>query len=81
MISPFRQTKKDADEESRSRQYDGTARENDKVSKAPVILVFGIPAKNNIYKSLPPKLTSFLMIGFVYYLRFAMRSFSAVCFI
>ena len=39
----------DADEESRRRQYDGTARENDEVSKAPEILVFGILAKNNIH--------------------------------
>ena len=39
----------DADEESRSRQYDGTARENDEVSKAPKNPVFGILAKNNIH--------------------------------
>ena len=39
----------DADEESRSRQYDGTAMSDDKVSKAPEIPVFGILAKNNIH--------------------------------
>jgi hypothetical protein len=39
----------DADEESRRRQYDGTAMSDDEVSKAPISMVFGILAKNNIY--------------------------------
>ena len=38
----------DADKESRSRQYDGTAMSDDEVSKVPEIMTFGIFDKSYI---------------------------------
>ena len=38
----------DADKESRSRQYDGTAMSDDEVSKVPETKTFGIIAKSYI---------------------------------
>ena len=44
----IRQTKMDADEEARSRQYEGTAMSDDEVSKVCKILPFGFLAKRDI---------------------------------
>ena len=66
-----RQTKMDADEESRSRQYGGTAMSDDEVSKVHKIQAFGTFAKSYTKdKNLQSKfLVITLIIGFVCTLR------------
>ena len=44
----------DADKESRSRQYDGTAMSDEEVSKVPEIMTFGIFDKSYIKKQAVP---------------------------
>ena len=70
----------DADKESRSRQYEGTAMSDDEVSKVPKIQAFGKYAKRYIRdKSLLSKFLNYLDCRINYCQHFAMRAFLTVC--